>query len=312
MLKFRRKEKYLLSGRHSFFSSWFMRILLILAFLALLSIPVLQFRKSRLYLPSVSSLYRAWNEKDYRSVYDNSGKILTRRPLDGEVLALHGFSSYYLYNEQTDPETAQNFLADSIVSLRNAWYRVSDAEKPRIAYILGKCYYQRGYYYADLAVKYLNFAYSAGLKFDDLAEFRGLSASLLGDYQTSIASFTEALAIHPSDLLLFTLARNYLKAGEPEKAKQYLYETLRTTGDELLMLKCRVELANAFLGENKLAEAQSEFDAILEKDPNSADAHYGLGVIYETQGDLIRARAEWRKAIRANPVHPGARAKLEI
>jgi len=66
------------------------------------------------------------------------------------------------------------------------------------------------------------------------------------------------------------------------------------------------------LTEQKLDEAKAEFDTILEKDPNSADAHYGLGVIYETQGDLIRSRAEWRKAIRLDPVHPGARAKLNL
>ncbi len=135
---------------------------------------------------------------------------------------------------------------------------------------------------------------------------------ILGDYETAIAAFLEALAAKPSDLLLYTLSQNYLQIKDTEKAKQYLYETIRTTGDELLQLKCRYNLGTIFLMEQKLAEAKAEFDTILEKDPNSADARYGLGVIYETQGDLIRSRAEWRKAIRLNPVHPGARAKLNL
>jgi hypothetical protein len=50
---------------------------------------------------------------------------------------------------------------------------VSDSEKPQIAYVLGKAYYQRGYYYADLSMKYLDYAYKSGFRNDDLAEFRG-------------------------------------------------------------------------------------------------------------------------------------------
>ena len=116
---------------------------------------------------------------------------------------------------------ARDYLVTSITSLRNAWYRVSNSEKARIAYVLGKAYYQRGYYYADLALKYLDYAKKAGLKHDDLQEFRGLSAALIGDYETAIPAFTEALAINPSDLLLFTLAKSYQAAGNTDKALQY-------------------------------------------------------------------------------------------
>ena len=64
--------------------------------------------------------------------------------------------------------------------------------------------------------------------------------------------------------------------------------------------------------ESKIDEARIEFESILEKDPNSADAHYGLGVIYESLGDLIKARAEWRKTIKSNPIHVEARNKLNM
>jgi len=306
------EKKYLLSSRHGFFSSRFVVICIIAAVSLFLFLGALYIRKTRDFLPSVSSLYQDWHTRNYQAVYDHSGLILNKRPLDGAVLALHGFASYYLFAEQTDPASAQTYLSASIINLRNAWYRVSESEKPQIAYILGKAYYQRGYYYSDLAMKYLEIARQAGLKFDDLAEFRGLSASLLGDYTTSISAFTEALAQKPTDLLLFTLAQNYLQIKDTEKAKQYLYETIRTSGDELLQLKCHYVLGTIFLDEQKIPEAQTEFDTILEKDPNSADAYYGLGVIYETQGDLIHARASWRKAIRINPVHAGARTKLNL
>ena len=306
-----REKKYLLSGRHHFFTSR-MLILTAILFFAVLAGILFSIRRSHSAIPPTSALYSAWKSGDYQTVYDKSAIILSARPLDGVVLSLHGFSAYYLYSAQTDPSVAQNYLGSTITSLRNAWYRVSDSEKPRLAYILGKAYYQRGYYYADLSAHYLGYAHDAGLKFADLDEFRGLAASQLADYETAISAFTEALSSNPSDLLLFTLAQNYQKAGDTAKSKQYILETMRTTGDELLQLKCHYELGSVLLAEQNYDGARAEFDAILEKDPNSADAHYGLGVIYETQGDLIRARAEWRRAIKINPVHSGARSKLEI
>jgi tetratricopeptide (TPR) repeat protein len=306
------QKKYLLSGRHRFFSPLFIFLCSFLVIIVLIFFAGFYIRKTQSFLPSVSSLYKSWNKQDYQSVYDNSGLILDKRPLDGTVLALHGFSSYYLFAEQTDSAIAQNFLADSINSLRNAWYRVSESEKPQIAYVLGKAYYQKGYYYADLAMKYLDYAYKAGIHSGDIQEFRGLSAALLGDNALSIAAFTDALSVNTSDLLLFAIAKSYEKVNDQDKAKQYLYETIRTTKDDLLILKSYYELGMIFLTEQKIPEAQAEFDTILEKEPNSADAHYGLGVIYEAQGDLIRARAEWRKAVKMDPLHVGARAKLNI
>ena len=55
-----------------------------------------------------------------------------------------------------------------------------------------------------------------------------------------------------------------------------------------------------------------QFDLVLEKDINSADAHYGIGLVYEKQGNMIKARYEWRQAIRLNPIHTETRAKLNI
>jgi len=304
--------RYSLSGRRRALSR---RILSVAAFAAVVAsvvFLVVFVRRNYSGVPSVSSLERAWAAGDYQAVYDRSEIILQRRPLDGTALAWRGFAAYYLYAEKNDPAQAQTYLVECVTSLRNALYRVSAQSRPEIAYVLGKAYYQRGYYYADLAMKYLDEAHEAGLDHPDLAEFRALAASYLGDYKTSVEAFTEALSSNPSDLLLHALARSYAGLGDQDRAKQYLSRAISETGDELLRLRCRYELGSILLAEGKVAEAESEFAAILEKDPNSADAHYGLGVIYENQGDLIKARSEWRKAIRANPVHAGARQKLNL
>ena len=76
------------------------------------------------------------------------------------------------------------------------------------------------------------------------------------------------------------------------------------------MLKSRNILGKIYLEENNLFDAREEFEAILEKDENYADAYYGLGIIFERQGDMIKARAEWRKALRVQANHAGAIQKL--
>lgn len=312
MIHTRHDKRFTLSSRHSVFSSTFVIVLIAVLLLVLTSIIAFGMRKYGNPVPSVSSLYKAWEANDYSRVVEDSALILKKHPLDGAALALNGFASFYLHLAQTDPAEAGRLLDASIVSMRNAWHRVSDSEKPLLAYILGKAYYQRGYYYADLAGKYLDYAWDAGARYPDLEEYRGLSATLLGDYKKAIENFTEALATSPSDILLFTLATTYRKTNDTDKAMQYYLETARSTADESLQLKAKCQLALILVERGDFPGAMAEFDSILQKDANFADAHYGLGVIYEAQGDMVRARAEWRKTIRIDPVHPGAREKLKL
>ena len=263
-------------------------------------------------IPSIKEVYADWNEKNYESVYQKTELILKKRVYDGEALAMRGFAAYYIFAEQTDFSVSYSYLNDSILNLRQAMYRVSKSQQAKIAYVLGKAYYQKGYYYADLALKYLDIAYNSGERFKDLSEFRGMAASVLGEPERAIDAFSDALANSPSDLLFFALAENYIKISDKQNAKLYLFETIGKTKDTLLELKCRYLLGNLFLEENKIDDAVKEFNTILEKDMTSADAHYGLGVIYELRGDIIKARAEWRKALKFDPLHVKTRAKLNL
>lgn len=263
-------------------------------------------------LPSARSVYEDWKNGNYKAVYDKAAEILQRRVFDAEMLALHGFAAYYIFSEQTDLSVSYDYLNSAIVSLRRALHVVRPAEVPNVSYVLGKAYYQRGYYYADLAVKYLDLAYNAGFRAADLAEFRGMSASLLGDMQKAVESFTQALAAQPSDLVLYALAECYEKLSDFSKAKLYLYDTIGKTKDVLLELKCRNRLAALYLSERNLAEAERELDVVLQKDERSAEAHYHRGVLYEMGSDLVRARAEWRHALRLNPLHEPTRVKLNL
>lgn len=312
-MKFRRKAKQYqgISRRKNNIKPLLVLIGIVLL-IALLFFLFEKYKSSSINIPSLRSVYKDWNNKDYAKVYDKTTLILKMRPFDREALALHGFSAYYIFAEQNDFSISFQYLNDAILYLRQAMYQVRSFEKPKVAYMLGKSYYQKGYYYSDLAVKYLKIARDSGLKFKDLPEFLGMSASMLGDTELAIRAFTDALAETPSDLLLFALAENYMKIDDVQNAKLYLFETIEKTKDTLLELKCRYLLGRLFLEQNDINLAEKEFNTILSKDGTSADAHYGLGVVAEIRGEIIKARAEWRKALKLNPLHQDTRAKLNL
>ncbi len=310
-MKYRRREKNRITRKQK---SPILKVLFFIGVFLLICAVVfigLKYKKNYTGVPRLSTVYLSWTDKDYMEVYRATGEILNRRPYDGEVLALRGFSAYYIFAEQTDFSTSYSYLDDAILCLRQALYRVKEEEKPKISYVLGKAYYQKGYYYADLAVKYLDYAFKAGFTHSDLAEFRGMSAALLGEPEKAIEAFSLALSDNPSDLLLFALAKNYSEISDWKNTKLYLYETINKTKDALLELKCRYMLGMLFLDEGKIKEAEDEFNFIIEKDTASADAYYGLGLVYELRGDLIGARAQWRLALKLDPLHEKTRIKLD-
>ena len=67
---------------------------------------------------------------------------------------------------------------------------------------------------------------------------------------------------------------------------------------------------SVIVGLDSTIKIKNVFDEILKLNKNSADAYYSLGLIYEKQGEMVKARAEWRKALKAQVNHPGALAKM--
>ena len=264
---------------------------------------------------SIISLYEKWEQYDYRSVYDISSAILARKPFSNAALMLHGYAAFFLALAETDTSASQNFLDESINSIRVALQDAKEKTVPQMEYMLGKAYFYKNtfssyYYYADLAVQYLQYAKKSGYKADDIPEFLGLSYAALDMTMESISAFTEALLVRESDLLLLSIAEQYYKAGQTVAAEQYLFRISQDCKDEKILLRSHLLLGQIYIEQKKFADAEKEFQIILEKNENSADAYYELGVIYENQGDMIKARSQWRKALRLQPNHPSALKKM--
>ncbi|WP_294429946.1 tetratricopeptide repeat protein [uncultured Treponema sp.] len=256
----------------------------------------------------------------YKDVYDISAAILYKSPFNTSARTYNGYAAFFLAVSQSDLVQALNYIDESINSLRIALQTAKFSSVAQIEYMLGKAYFYKNfqssyYYYADLAVDYLLKAKKDGYKpsdpkNDDIPELLGLSYASLGMTMESISAFTEALLVRESDILLLSIAEQYHNVGQDNAAEQYLYRISQDCKDEQVILKSHLLLGNIYLDRGLLEEAEREFNFILEKNENSADAYYGLGVIYENQGDSAKARAEWRKALRVQNNHPLALKKM--
>ena len=165
-------------------------------------------------------------------------------------------------------------------------------------------------FYADLTIENLNKALQSGYQADDIYEYLGMSYAALGKTTESIAAFSEALLVRESDNLLVSIAEQYMKNGMYNSSKQYLFRVINSCENDLLVEKSRIMLANIYLEEENYVDAQKEFEEVLKKNENSDDGHYGIGVIYEKQGNLVLARSEWRNALKIRANHQSALKKL--
>lgn len=265
--------------------------------------------------PSISKIKKQWQDYDYAGVFETSSKLNEEKVLNNTVLIYRGYSAYYLAVSETESNLAQKYIDISIESLRLALMNAKQKTIPQINYMLGKAYFYKNiicsyYYYSDLVVKYLENARGLGYKADDIAEYLGISYGQIGKHYESIACFSESLLIRESDSLLLSIAEQYYKLHQISACKQYLFQVTSNSKDDTLLLKAQTLLAKIYTEEEKYDEAKALYLSILDKNQNSADAHYGLGLIYEKTGDLVKARAWWRKTLKIDSTYEDAIKKM--
>lgn len=265
---------------------------------------------------SETHLIKSWNEYNYEKVYQISSNILEKVSFDNNLaLTYHGYAAFYLALSDNDTSQSLAYLDEAINTIRLAIINARSETLPQLYYMLGKSYFYKDTYssynyYADLALEYLNKAQEAGYDSPDIPELTGLSYASLDMTMESIAAFSKALLVRESDLLILSIAEQYYKAGQGNTALQYLYRINQDCKDEKILDKSHILFGNIYIEQENYEEAQKEFESILEKNPNSADAYYGLGVIYEKQGDSVKARSYWRKTLKIQYNHPDALKKM--
>ena len=258
----------------------------------------------------VDSVEVLWNDQRYDEINQLCEESLVDDPLKSNLLLYNGFAYFYRGVNQFSFEEKIALFDKSITNLRKLILIDPEGMEGRAFYVLGKAYYYKGKYYADLTIEYLKEAEANGYVGEDTYEYLGLAYTTLGDYEKSAESFLKAVAEGPTDTRYLALAQAYFNQGLVDRAEEYLLRTLNKTQDPAVEEKTRFLLAKIYFETEQLAKSEDQYRRILENDPDSADAYFFLGEIYLKYDKETEARYYWRQAHMIDASHYGARLRL--
>ncbi len=260
--------------------------------------------------PGTANLLRAWSRGDYEEVLRLAETALAQDPMNPHGLIFSGFAAYYQGISQVSASDVKDYLDRTVVNLRKALILENVPQKKLIYYVLGKCYLEKGRYYADLAVRYLEMAMNAGYVNLDSYEYLGEAWSLLGNYTKSIQAYESALREFQSDRLYLKMAEDCYQHGDYEKSVYYYQSLIKRTSDEALKKKGLFHLGKLYYNIKNMPEAEITFQKVLEMDPAEAEACFLLGEINFAKKNGKKAREYWHKTLRMDPEHRNAKLRL--
>lgn len=250
-----------------------------------------------------------WKQGLYREVAAAASRELERDPMSHRALVYFGLASYYRAYQEKALESRIPLLDEAITALRRARLDPRSVSLGQIDEALGEAYYYKGRYYYDLTVKYVESALARGYQDRNAYEYLGLAYGGLGDAERELAAFQKAAEKDPSDLLLLSIGKSYLKLGRRQEAEESLLRALNKSEDPNIEKESRFRLADIYRERGELLKAEAEYRGIVAVDPDSAEAHFQLGELYGAMNDPVRARAEYRKTLGIDPTHYGARRR---
>ena len=250
------------------------------------------------------------NDGSYAEVLSRSAEILAQWPLDPEALLFRGIAHFYLALAEADRVDPAPRLDQAIIALRRARLDGELRYRNEAAYLLGKAYYHKGPYYYDSAVRYLTESLEHGYEGSDTHEYLGMALVRSGAPESGIEHFHAALQRRPSGLLYLSVGQLLERLGRLEEAERHFQEAVAGAGDEALEIRARFMLGALLLQGGHYAAAGEQYQRILVLAPASADAHLFLGDAYAGLGNVVKARAAWRRARNIDQQHHGANLRL--
>jgi tetratricopeptide (TPR) repeat protein len=107
-------------------------------------------------------------------------------------------------------------------------------------------------------------------------------------------------APHPSEQPLLNLSIILIDEGNAEEAIPLLKQAVEIAPQDP---KIHDRLGQAYSAQNKLADAQREFEAAIALVPDNAAYHYLLGRVFHQQGEEQKAKGEFERAAALNGAH---------
>jgi tetratricopeptide (TPR) repeat protein len=269
-----------------------------------------EFLRLRRY-ESQETLQELWDNGRYEELISEAGQVLLKSPLDPAALVYGGFAYFYGGVAQVEEEERTPYMSEATILLRKALHLEYAPLQPEIHYVLGKTYYHRGTTYYDLVVRHLQRAVELGYEATDTFEYLALAYADIGEYEASATSLQAAIDRNPSDVLYLTLGEVYAEAGRHGNAISAFERAIAMSSDRVLTERARFALGEVLIDAARYDEAEAVLQEILDNNPESANAHFHLGNIYEARGNEEQARFQWREAFRIDPNHADALRKLQ-
>ncbi len=266
-------------------------------------------RTHALSLVEVAAL---WENRDIQAVKAACDNALSINPSDGGYLAFKGLSLFYLSLAESEVENRSVLLEDTVFTLRKALLSCPVPLEKAALYTLGKAYFHKGFDFYPEAIEYLTRSMHDGTPpLADAWEYMALASQRLGLQSDSVSFFRQAMELKPSSAeLKAAAAKAYLELGDLVEAESLASTARVATVDDYVRERCSFILADIYRLQGRHDEALDLYGQIKESNPESADAWFYEGLVYEETGDPIKARASWRKAVSIDPMHTGARQKL--
>ena len=128
---------------------------------------------------------------------------------------------------------------------------------------------------------------------------KGLNAQIAGEMEDAVRIYT-ALLEHSLDNFTLSVVLNHRgMANESlEENAQALEDFLQAREADSRNARARINLALAWRRQGRLPEAESEFREVLTFKPNSAHAHYGLGLVQSDRGEIPEAMVSCERALK--------------
>jgi tetratricopeptide (TPR) repeat protein len=184
--------------------------------------------------------------------------------------------------------------------------------------LLGDFYQHRGR--TDQALEFWQQALNKNARRADVYDRMAGVAYATDDYETSTRLWRTALQMNPSlPNLHYNLAQSLMQLGQYRKAQQLLEKEIHSRGDNaansLLLGAVHLEL-------RQYQDAERCYQKMLELDPNSPHACYGLYQVYSRLKDREKAAAylkrfqqgksQWRKTKKKTVVRNLSQADSEV
>lgn len=129
--------------------------------------------------------------------------------------------------------------------------------------------------------------------------YAGVLANQVGDMELAKKAFQQYIEVadgkDPSSF--YTLAQIYKSEDNLDKAIQWLETGINKTGDKDL----RGELINTYISNNMLDRAVIDLKKLLDINPNNTNILLNLGLIYDNQGEKVKAKEIYEKVLTLEP-----------